>query len=302
MKISLVMTTYNGSKYVEEQLNSILNQTLKPDEVIICDDSSTDNTYEIISRFITENKLSNWILIKNSQNLGWKRNFHKVINQAKGDIIFLSDQDDIWNYDKIKTIMESFNKEKSAELFISNYDTKYIGDDNVVIKNSKKIVGKEHVNKICIKGENIEVIRPGCTMAFKKELIDFFNVIWEPDFAHDAILWEIALFRNGAFIINEELIIQVRHEGNSTPSNKKTRKVRIELLKNKEKLLNKILANNELLKIKNVDWLEKYIFFTQKRILTIEYKSLVKWLFLIKYIRLYPKVTSWVGDLISMYR
>lgn len=302
MKISLVMTTYNGSKYIENQLNSIFNQTLKPDEVVIMDDCSTDNTCEIIERFISNNNLIRWKLIKSSSNVGWKRNFYNAINKATGDIIFLSDQDDIWKKNKIEVIVQAFKKEKKAELFVSNYDTKYIGKDNVIIKNSKKHIGKDYISNINLSGTTFEIIRPGCTMAFKKEMLDYFNIIWESDFAHDAVLWMISVFRNTAFIINEELIIQIRHDGNSTPSNEKTRERRIIILKNRKNLAQKILNNKEILKIREIQLIEKYILFMNERIRILEKKSVIKWILLFRYIDLYPKFESWIGDILSMFR
>ena len=73
--ISIAMTTYNGEKYVEYQLKSILKQTLLADEIVICDDGSTDKTLEIVRRIISENPIANIILIENETNLGYVRNF-----------------------------------------------------------------------------------------------------------------------------------------------------------------------------------------------------------------------------------
>ena len=74
-KISVVMTTYNGKKYLLEQLESLRNQTLKIDEVIIMDDWSKDETPELIRKYIIDNNLSGWKLIENQTNQGWKKNF-----------------------------------------------------------------------------------------------------------------------------------------------------------------------------------------------------------------------------------
>ena len=100
MKISLVMATYNGAKYLNEQLDSIKNQTLKLDEVIIVDDVSTDDTSYLVEKYISNHQL-NWMFIKNEKNLGYKGNFKKGLAHASGDVIFLCDQDDIWHPDKV---------------------------------------------------------------------------------------------------------------------------------------------------------------------------------------------------------
>jgi glycosyltransferase involved in cell wall biosynthesis len=78
-----------GKKFILKQLDSILNQTLKPDEVIIRDDCSTDNTCKIIKNFINNNELDNWFFEINSCNEGYKKNFKKLLSLARGDFIFL---------------------------------------------------------------------------------------------------------------------------------------------------------------------------------------------------------------------
>lgn len=99
--ISVAMCTFNGEKYIKEQIESIINQSLVPDEIVICDDCSKDNTINIIKE-----TLANWSgkanLIINEDNLGYRKNFEKAISLCNGDIIFLSDQDDVWDNCKLK--------------------------------------------------------------------------------------------------------------------------------------------------------------------------------------------------------
>ena len=106
MKVSLVMAVYNGEKYLIEQLDSIRKQTYPIDEVILIDDVSTDNSYELIHQYIDGYKLVNWKLIKNENNLGYRKNFKKGLEIVDGDIIFLSDQDDRWHLNKIEVMVE----------------------------------------------------------------------------------------------------------------------------------------------------------------------------------------------------
>jgi len=106
--ISIAMCTYNGAKYIEEQLQSILQQTLPPDEMIICDDCSKDDTVEVVNTVLASWN-GKWKLIRNEHNLGFKKNFQKAIENCTGDIIFLSDQDDVWHKDKIQKVMKVFS-------------------------------------------------------------------------------------------------------------------------------------------------------------------------------------------------
>ena len=88
-KVSVVLSTYNGEKYIIDQLSSLLNQSYKPDEVIIQDDCSTDNTAMLANYFIEEHHLNNWKILINSKNLGWKISFWKALHKAHNEIIFL---------------------------------------------------------------------------------------------------------------------------------------------------------------------------------------------------------------------
>ena len=106
--ISVVMATYNGERYVEKQLQSILNQSLMPDEVIIRDDGSNDSTVQIVQEFIKKHNLSSWEIKINEENLGYRKNFANLLSLANGDYIFLSDQDDEWLGDKIEKMSTIF--------------------------------------------------------------------------------------------------------------------------------------------------------------------------------------------------
>ncbi|WP_172610905.1 glycosyltransferase [Eubacterium limosum] len=87
--VSVVMATFNGEKYLEKQLNSILMQTLLPDEILIFDDRSVDKTEEIVNQFIKKNTTSVEIkFVKNETNLGYALNFYQGLKYARGDYIF----------------------------------------------------------------------------------------------------------------------------------------------------------------------------------------------------------------------
>ncbi len=103
-RISIALCTYNGAAYLKEQLDSIASQSRLPDEMIVRDDHSTDNTVEIIRSFIRNAPFPVHFEI-NLSNLGFCRNFETAIQQCGGDIIFLSDQDDVWHKDKIRNML-----------------------------------------------------------------------------------------------------------------------------------------------------------------------------------------------------
>ena len=100
--IEVALTTFNGEKYLYDQLSSIFNQTMKIDRVIICDDNSQDDTLCIINNFIKRGYPLT--LYQNNKNLGYALNFMKCIKLCKSEYIFLSDQDDIWHENKVEEI------------------------------------------------------------------------------------------------------------------------------------------------------------------------------------------------------
>lgn len=197
MKVSIAMTTYNGEKYVEEQLNSLLNQTRKPDEVIIFDDHSTDDTPNIVRKFINDNEISNWFFYVNEKNLGYKENFYKAILKTTGDIIFLCDQDDIWYYNKIDVMIDKFLRNGNIKVLNTSFE--YIDGEN---KKIDIVLNEKYSNNNLIKipVENNDLIKipfkdiccygisPGCTMAFTKEIKDIYIKNSQLKIVHD---WEI---------------------------------------------------------------------------------------------------------------
>ena len=92
--ISVAMATYNGERFVKEQIDSILSQTIEDIELVVCDDCSTDTTWDILNEYAMQDMRVH--IYRNDHNLGYKNNFEKAIRLCRGDFIALSDQDDIW--------------------------------------------------------------------------------------------------------------------------------------------------------------------------------------------------------------
>lgn len=105
MRISVAMASYNGEPYIREQIDSILNQTVLPDEIVVSDDNSDDSTYSILEDYRAICKNVEIKLYKNPGK-GISSNFENAIRNTTGDIVFLCDQDDLWMPDKVKVIRE----------------------------------------------------------------------------------------------------------------------------------------------------------------------------------------------------
>ena len=106
------MATYNGEKYLKEQIDSLLNQSYKNIEIIIVDDCSKDNTVNIIKEY--QHQFNNIKLFVNEQNVGVSKTFEKAIVESTGEYIALCDQDDIWMLDKIEILVNAFGKEDAV--------------------------------------------------------------------------------------------------------------------------------------------------------------------------------------------
>ncbi len=119
MSISIAMATYNGEKYIAEQLESILLQSTPPHEIVICDDKSTDNTAEIVKSFAEKSSVP-IRFYQNSTNLGWIKNFNQCIGLCSGDVIFFCDQDDVWLPNKIEIMHSAFLENPNAVLVCSD--------------------------------------------------------------------------------------------------------------------------------------------------------------------------------------
>ncbi len=103
MRVSVAMCTYNGARFLPEQLASIHAQTLQPFEMVVCDDGSTDNTPALIEQFASEVSFPvRWI--RNERNLGSTKNFEKAISLCTGELIALCDQDDVWVPRKLEAL------------------------------------------------------------------------------------------------------------------------------------------------------------------------------------------------------
>ena len=115
-KISIAICTYNGEAYLQQQLDSFAVQTVLPDEIVVCDDCSADSTGEILKNFAEKSEFPVKLYF-NEQNLGYVKNFEKAIGLCAGDIIVLSDQDDVWMPEKLEVIKEKFADSRVGYLF-----------------------------------------------------------------------------------------------------------------------------------------------------------------------------------------
>ena len=217
MKISIVMTTYNGEKYVEEQLNSIRMQTRKADEVLIFDDLSSDDTVRLIQRYIDSYKLNNWKAMVNTVNKGWRKNFFDGIQEASGDVIFLCDQDDIWVPDKIEKMVQVLEQNEKINVLASDYSIKLEGEKRSNYQSAAKrmkIMGK--IEMIPFDQKWYYVTRPGSTYCFRKAFFEEIKKDWNVNLAHDCNLWYFASAKGEMAIYHYVTMTFRRHGDNAS--------------------------------------------------------------------------------------
>ncbi len=220
--VSVAICTYNGEKYIKEQLDSIIYQTRIPDEIILCDDKSTDNTILIASEILKKSGIKHQIYI-NENNIGVIENFKNAINYCKGDIIFTCDQDDVWDINKIDFISKEFEKNDKCVLVFTDAElvNKDLNPIGMKLWDSLSFKGDEFSNNNYYDILFNRCVVTGATMAVKKNLINkisCFSKYW----LHDGWIAINAPLYGEVVALKKELIKYRQHENNVVGASKKT--------------------------------------------------------------------------------
>jgi len=201
------MATYNGAQYIEEQLQSFVDQTRQPDEVVVCDDGSTDATLEVVENF-KESAPFDFFIYRNEKNLGFIKNFEKAISLCSGDVIFLSDQDDVWFENKIDIVEREF-KNSSAMVVIN---------DQVITDSNLKESGATKLDNARRLGYSESWFITGCCTAFRSGWVDLICPIPVEIGSHDIWINRLADMLDLRKIIFTPLQFYRRHETNASES------------------------------------------------------------------------------------
>ena len=209
-RLSVCMASYNGAAYIREQIDSILPQLGPDDELIVVDDASSDATVAVV-KSIADERIA---LVRSEVNRGYVRTFEDAVARAHGDVIFLSDQDDVWNPSRVKTMLTAL---RGAPLVVSNFSA--FGGDLSRIQ-SRRLRAADSGRRF----RNIfwvwVGVRPyyGCTMAFPAELrgalLPFPRYLTE---THDQWIGFVANACGRVVHLETETLKRRLHESNSTP-------------------------------------------------------------------------------------
>lgn len=206
MKISIAMATYNGAQYIQEQLQSFVDQTRQPDELIITDDCSTDQTEAIVREFAKTAPFA-VEFHRNEKNLGYCGNFNAALMKTTGDLVFLSDQDDVWFSEKIEHMIGVAESNPQA-LVLMNDAALTDGDLNEV--------GLTKIGQIKSAGLSMRSFVMGCCCAVRRELLDICLPISDGYKGHDNWLVFFAEGLDAKLIEDKPLQYYRRHESNAS--------------------------------------------------------------------------------------
>lgn len=271
INLSVVVATYNGEKYVKEQIESIISQTYKPAEIIIVDDNSTDNTVCIVESLLKASNI-NYMIIVHSENQGIGCTFEDGIKNSNSPYIMLCDQDDVWGLDKIKISIETICKNEDSVLVVTNAS---ITDENLVAS------GKNMFDYISFPGVFVDGVckfnsEEAKLLFFKRNYVTGMCLIVKREVAqaaipfsknmtYDAWLAWVATDYGEIVFLEDELVKYRQHKDNAIGIQKK-RESLIKYLENRK---------TEKIKIRN-----KYLDFGESIEFQMQnlYKNLLKFL------------------------
>lgn len=228
--VAVVLSTYNGSRYVRKQLDSLLSQRKLPDSIVISDDYSTDETPKIVRDYIAEHHDSpvSFEFSVNDKNIGWKANFMRLISHCETTYIFPCDQDDIWNPNKIKSMVEIMEAHPDLDVLACSVEPIYeVGSQMTDAGSFEAEPGQELFEREDFSPNFMYIRHPGCSYCVRTSFVKRILPYWEEGYPHDAVLWRFAVLEGGAGVINERLIKFRRHEGNASDRRRQTRQDRI---------------------------------------------------------------------------
>jgi glycosyltransferase involved in cell wall biosynthesis len=218
--ISVAMCTFNGEQFLEEQLSSLELQTDIPNELVVVDDDSTDSTADIVQKF-SRNSSFPVFFTKNSVRLGIAKNFELAASKCSGELIFFSDQDDIWLPEKIKTISKVFQDSPLIQLIHTNAR---------LVDQNRATTGETLFDVINLPKKMLELNSAGCTTAafselLKRNLVTGATLAVRAEFLkqalpigenwlHDEWLGILAAFE-GSLACLDEVLIDYRQHGNN---------------------------------------------------------------------------------------
>lgn len=222
--VGVIIATYNGEKYVEEQLRSICKQTRKPDFVLVTDGGSNDLTVVKCAAITKEFPGIAWKIMTSDARLGVKENFLRGIKNITGDYIFFADQDDIWYPNKIERMLEKFHSDSRYSVVISDADIvdatarktgitqwQSIGFTHRSISNNDVLVSEMFRRNICT----------GMCMAYRNGAFNYESIASDNMLHDEAIGW-FGVLKGRLGVLDEQLAAYRQHGENAVGSKRRS--------------------------------------------------------------------------------
>ena len=217
MTAAIAVALYNGERFLRGQLDSLRLQSCPADQVVLCDDCSKDNTFSLVESYIREYGLEGrWHLDKNEPNLGYVKNFYKAVSLCSADLVFLCDQDDIWEADKLEKMTAVMEQRDEICLLACQYgiiDAEGNRQHSVVESN-------EHTDGAILPVSVMDIMRayrwPGMIMCLRKSFFDdIYDQICTCSAAHDLVFCMCAAERGGFYDYHYVGAYHRRHGNNA---------------------------------------------------------------------------------------
>ncbi len=216
--ISVALCSYNGAKYIREQLESITGQSLRPKEIVVCDDGSSDGTVELVESFARSAAVDVRVY-RNERQMGVNANFSRAIGLCRGAYVVLSDQDDIWAKDKLELSMAEMARQEKAigikRPCLVHSDLKVCGSDGRVLATSyMRRQGLNHVTEAPLRRLQVRGFVTGATVLMNRALVEVALPIPEEAVHHDWWLALVAAAAGRIGFVPQVLVFYRQHSSN----------------------------------------------------------------------------------------
>lgn len=308
--ISVAMATYNGENFIIEQLESILDQSMKVHEIIIHDDISKDNTAAVIQKYIEEKNLADIVKFSvNTRNLGYASNFVSALRETTGDYVFFCDQDDIWTKTRVEDMIAVMEENKEIGLLGSEFEPFKCSEDAPDVPGWElaKFRNDGSVEKLEFNSENIFIGCQGCTMVLRRDFLNMVDSYWYKGWAHDEYVWKLALAMDKLYFFHKTTLKRRLHSSNVTLHKEHKNEQRLKYLtdlKRSHEATKSFVANSSEVEDNKTKekLLARHIKATDLRIALIKDKKLFNSIRLLGYMDCYHKKRSIPVELLMALR
>lgn len=220
---AVLVATYNGAKNLKGQLDTIREQTLPADSVILRDDASTDETVALIKKYIADYQLTGWQVIENEKNIGWRLNFRQLLLDGlttNADYFFFSDQDNIWNLDKNARQIAVMEERPDIDVLSGDIEVKKASPDVPDLPSWFKYYqfpADEKISKYPARNA-YKSFRVGWSVVMRRSFVELLMRYWLPEYniTHDVIVPVLASFLGTGYNLNSVIGTHLLHDSNAT--------------------------------------------------------------------------------------